>query len=248
MKIDLKSATNEVLRYKNVIKNKDAYIQKLKRSCDHKDGVVEGLGEGLNKITKMPVNSIKTVNNHATLCNNAITNNNTNYPYPQIASLPINHIQPLTVSFIQSRLHEYTFESYRHKQFGLFNFIKNLVKYEVDGVMEQNLAITSATKFTGHRLADEKIWQEDIGTGYIHVILDELTPLANQYFDRVTARYDALEIWEKPNEEQSFQNYRSFTFGITDKQGQPARDKLFNEIRHEIRLHVFVGKQTKMLM
>jgi hypothetical protein len=163
LKLKVKELEKTIQEKNKELKEKDEEITELKVKCE--SGKIEVYDKVCNKA----------------LDKSTVTNT---YIHPKLVNLPITTIQPLTTNYVKEQVNDgnYTFDHYLKGPDGLADFIYSITMCKNDdGETERNFVCTDPSRDSYHRLVETKEWRKDKGGKFIDVILDTLSPKADNY-------------------------------------------------------------------
>jgi hypothetical protein len=156
-----------------------------------------------------------------------ITNNTTHNTLVQkLEALPITTIEPFTISLIKNNLENYTYEMYKRAELGVVEFITDLTILEMeDGTIEKNYVSSDRSRNAFHRLVVGKKWKSDGGASFLNIVLDQLIPKVNGYYDELQKEISAYGIREISKEVliKKDTELRPFFYGVT---GSKSKDRV----------------------
>jgi len=107
----------------------------------------------------------------------------------KLMSIPTENIKPFTVKTIKDSLDNYTYDDYLMGARGVIKFLKSLILMtNKSGEIERNYVCTDPSRNNYYRLEESKEWDSDRGALFIENVIDELKPLASEYFDQVSSK------------------------------------------------------------
>lgn len=162
---DIETEKRELVCLEVILESRDAQIKELELKLNIESFKHQVISE----------NSVKCVKKNNTL----------NCKLQHIITTTIN---PLTLDYIRTNIHLYTYDDFIKGNEGLFSYIKKIMTKQIEGTddCEQNYVCTSPTRIEFSRLnkKDPINWVSDGEGIYVSKILDSLKDVTEQHYKK----------------------------------------------------------------
>ncbi len=179
----------------------------------------------------------------------------TNYINQKLADIPIANIRPFTIETVREDISngKYTYPMFLRGARGLTEFVNNMIIEEVEEEdessaepqlageggpslhPERNYVCTDSSRNKFHRLLESKDWKSDNGAHFLGKVMDELSPLAKEYYlKNVDMLRNAKTEDDREHADTLIRLTKDVYIGISRPKSTERR-KLFKKLRSEIK-------------
>jgi len=154
----------------------------------------------------------------------------------KLMNLPTENIKPFTVKTIKDSINGYTYDDYLMGTRGVVKFLKSLILMTNEhGELERNYVCTDPSRNNYYRLEETKEWDSDRGALFIENVIDELKPLASEYFNQVSSKaVNRTDTFERDYHTNLLEELKPFHWGLS-KPNSKERATLLTNIRTGIK-------------